>query len=59
MHKSIIFLLGLLTLLIPVGPSMSNSNVMAFEDYGYEAHQYENMQRIWQMTITTNLIATL
>ena len=42
MYKSIIFLLGLLTLLIPVGPSMSNSNVMAFEDYGYEADQYEN-----------------
>jgi hypothetical protein len=50
MHKSIIFLLGLLVFLIPIGPSsiMSNSNVMAFEDYGYEeagyeeADQYEN-----------------
>jgi len=43
MHKSIILLLGLLTFLIPVGPSsMSNSNVMAIdEDYDYEADQYE------------------
>jgi len=41
MNKSIILLLGLLIFLIPVGPSMSNSNVMAFEDYGYEANQYE------------------
>ena len=41
MHKSILFLLGLLTFLIPVGPSMSNSNVLAFEDYRYEANQYE------------------
>jgi hypothetical protein len=42
MHKSIIILLGLLVFLIPVGPSsMINSNVLAFEDYGYEADQYE------------------
>ncbi|HEX2231292.1 MAG TPA: hypothetical protein VHG34_03805, partial [Nitrososphaeraceae archaeon] len=42
MHKSIIIFIGLLTFLLPFGPSMSNSNVMAFEGYGYEADQYEN-----------------
>ncbi len=35
-------MLGLLIFFLPVGPSMSNSNVMAFEDYGYEeTDQYE------------------
>ena len=42
MHKSIIAMLGLLVFLIPLGPSISNINVMAFEGYGYEADQYEN-----------------
>jgi len=41
MHKSIIFLLGLLAFLIPICPSMSNTNVLAFEDYEYEADNYE------------------
>ncbi|HEX5187083.1 MAG TPA: hypothetical protein VFV86_09360 [Nitrososphaeraceae archaeon] len=41
MHKSILMFLGLLTFLIPVGPSMSNINVMAFDDYGYDTDQYE------------------
>ncbi|HET8792900.1 MAG TPA: hypothetical protein VFM31_03825 [Nitrososphaeraceae archaeon] len=41
MHKSILMFLGLLTFLIPVGPSMSNINAMAFDDYGYDADQYE------------------
>jgi hypothetical protein len=43
MHKSILIFLGLLTFLIPVAPSsMSNSNALAFSDYGYQADQYEN-----------------
>jgi hypothetical protein len=42
MHKSIIIFLGLLTFLIPVAPSISNSNALAFSDYGYQADQYEN-----------------
>ena len=32
----------MLTFLIPVAPSISNSNALAFSDYGYEADQYEN-----------------
>ena len=42
-HKSIIFLLGLLVFFIPIGPSsMSNSNAMAVEDYEYEeTDQYD------------------
>jgi hypothetical protein len=43
MHKlAIIFLLGLLAFLLPFGPSISNSNAMAFENYGYgyESDQY-------------------
>jgi hypothetical protein len=43
MNKLLVFLLGLLTFLIPIGPSsMSNTNILAFEDYGYKADQYEN-----------------
>jgi hypothetical protein len=41
MHKSIIIFIGLLAFLLPIAPSIGNSNVMAFEDYGYEADQYE------------------
>lgn len=36
MNKSIVVLLGLLVVLLPVGSSMTISNVMAFEDYGYD-----------------------
>jgi hypothetical protein len=42
MHKSIIIFLGLLTFLIPVAPSISNTNALAFSNYGYQADQYEN-----------------
>jgi len=42
MHKSIIIFLGLLTFLIPVAPSMSSLNALAFSDYGYQTDQYEN-----------------
>ena len=42
MHKSIIIFLGLLTFLIPVAPSISNSNALAFSNYGYQADKYEN-----------------
>jgi hypothetical protein len=41
MHKSIIIFLSLLTFLIPVAPSISNSNALAFDNYGYEQDQYE------------------
>jgi hypothetical protein len=39
---SIIVLLGLLTFLVPIGPSMGSSNAIAFEDYdyGYQPDQY-------------------
>jgi hypothetical protein len=41
MHKSIIIFLGLLTFLLPVAPSVSHSNALAFNDYGYQADKYE------------------
>ena len=43
MHKSILVLLGVLTFLLQFGPSSMNilSNAMAFDNYGYQADQYE------------------
>lgn len=42
MHKSIIFLIGSLVMLLPFVPNNMNifSKVNAFEDYGYETDQY-------------------